>query len=651
MKILIQRLFFIILFKLGSFAGVHAYQQCQVFLTNTKNIEVAGSVSILRTENSRSEEAFFKNFSDKSHLPRNLSLDLLQKLSVLADPVGGRENLTAFRIEEKAIIKHDNAQKFLKESEKNLNLTWELRDVPPKGEQFLTVTAYGKTFQLATESKLPILGKLRIRKYYSQTESGQNLRPVFNNISVLEFKISNIGRFDETGKAFVLENGVFKPRIHISDSQLVQLIQLSKGRFESAENVERLITEIASLTHPNGQPFNKLETVKNMLDLLKFLNEQSPKLLETDTVIAYNRNSYTARDKDGVEYQFTVDNNVRVFAGNPRILCCSLDKYLAEKPLEILPKDHVFAELKSPVDAKWQFGTVYANLYSMFTREHFGSLNSGKYALSNKKISSIFEESSNKILEEKGTLLWLIRGSGFLPEPQNRKAIVEHGQIKIAIPFAFESKDYRLMVEYKTYITTNSQREAFVDKIQIVDQVGRKVDFKDGEFKDLLRSFRDLSEKDLAGVLVEGHPIIIKPKISATELKEYVEFFNDFYVNFSKAPKNPRDAEMLQKIQTVDQLAWYTKKMKMQNFVSYTWSRVHRLAAGAIIGATILWYNPFQGEKVVVPNTTNERYVIEIQDKAAGQTRYFDPKTQTYIEKDTWPSDYQVVPLTEVPTP
>lgn len=626
---------------------------------NTKSpITIAGNISITKSE-SRSEEASFISFTEKSYINAELSTRLLTQLSLLNEK-GTRENLTEFRVEEKAIVTQKNAQNFLNESGKNLSLNWRLRDVPPEGKQFLTVTAYGKTFQFSNEGSHPIVGKLRIRKYFSQDPNGQNIQEVFPNISTLELKLSNIGRFDlVTNKPIVIENGVFKPRIYISDSQLIQLLQLSKGKFESAETIERLVTEISELKNPITQEsLNRLDHVKHMLEALELLQSQAPRLLETDKVIAYNRRSYSALDKNGHEYQFTLDEKIRVFAGNPKILCCNLDKYLTEKPLEILPSDYVFAELKSPITAKLQYNSTYTSLYSSFIREHFGNLNQGKYSLSAKKISNIFEENSNTILEERGTLLWLIRGTSFHPEPQNRKSIVEHGEVKIAIPFNYNNETYRVVVEYKTIISTRAQREAYADKIQIVDHAGRKVDFKDSDLKDILRSFRDFSDKDLTGILVEGTPIIIKPKISATELKEYMDFFNEFFVSFSKSPKNPRDPETLQYINSSKQLQWYKTKMKMQNFLSYTWSRIHRITMGAAVGAAIVWYSPFAVEKApTTPPQIHQQqqqqsmiqhYIIEVRDPTNGAVRYYDPVKQSFVEKDSWPAHYQQVPVADL---
>lgn len=630
----------------------HASRQCIKFLISNKssNVTVAGNISILRTE-ARSEEASFLNFSEKSYINAELSSRLLNQLHLLNQKE--TNSLTEFRVEEKAVIKGQQAATFLADSNQRLELSWQLRDVPPVGEKFLTVTAYGKTFQLTNPGSHPIVGKLRIRKYYSHSEkNSNNLRQVFPNISSLELKISNIGRFDPNGQPVVVENGVFKPRIHISDAQLVQLLQISKGKFESTEAIDKLITEISELRNPEThQLFNKPEQVRQMLETLQLLQTQAPRLLETDKVIAYNRKSYSALDKSGHEYQFTLDEKIRVFAGNPKILCCSLEKYLTEKPLEILPSEYVFAELKSPVSAKLQNNSNYIALYSSFIKEHFGTLNQGKYSLSSKKLSHLFEENSNKILEERGALLWLIRGASFSPEPQNRKSIVEHGQVKIGIPFNYQNQVYRVVVEYKTLVTTNAKREAFVDKIQIVDHAGRKIDLKDSDFKELLRSFRDVSDKDLAGILIEGQPIIIKPKINAEELKAYIDFFNDFFVNFTKSPKNPRDPEILQNINSVKQLNWYRTKLKMQNFVSYSWSRIHRFAMGAAIGAAIIWYAPFYSDKAPTqqaPQTVVEHYIIEVRD-ASGQSRYFDPVRQQYIEKDSLPADYQPVNLSEIP--
>ena len=628
----------------------HASRQCLKYLVDNKSgINITGNISISRTE-SRSEEASFTGFVDKFYIKPDLSQKLLSQLSLLNER-GPRDNLTEFRVEEKAIITNKNATTFLNETSKDLSLTWQLRDVPPPGKQFLTVTAYGKTFQFANEGLQPIVGKLRIRKYYSHDPNGQNLQSVFPNISALELKLSNIGRFDNTGKAIVVENGVFKPRIYISDSQLVQLLQLARGKFESAEALQKLISDIAELKNPaTQQNFNKPEHVKYMLETLELLQSQAPKLLETDKVIAYNRKSYSALDKEGNEYQFTLDEKVRVFAGNPKILCCNLEKYLSEKPLEILPKDYVFAELKSPISEKLQYSKIYTALYSTLIREHFGTLNQGKYSLSAKKISTIFEENSNSIIEERGTLLWLIRGASFFPEPQNRKGIVEHGQVKIAIPFEYQTETYRMMVEYKTVVTTNAKREAYADKIQIIDQAGRKIDLKDSDLKDVLRSFRDFSDKELAGLMIEGVPIIIKPKITADELKAYIDFFNDFFVNFSKSPKNPRDPELLQRIHTSKQLSWYIKKMKLQNFLAYTWSRIHRITMGADIGAAVIWYSPFAVEKVTPPpqqQSIVEQYIIEVKE-ANGVIRYYDTQKQEFVENGSWPSHFQAVPLSEV---
>lgn len=500
------------------------------------------------------------------------------------------ESLTASRIEERFIVKAESLGDIRKNS-----LEWAIRDPKPEGAEFTTITAYAGKIILPLESGENANVKIRLRKYFrhkdSETATPENTQEIFRGFTVLELKMSGVGRGENEVMVSQADN-VYKIRAFVHDTLLERIINFKAGDFRDAQKMRSLIEEVTNTPYSH-QTFNAREEVTQLFESLFYLGNINENIFRIQTVISYNRDSYSATAADGNSYQLTSDRNIRIFPAKDIRISRMVD-YLLEKPTHIVEQDKAFVELKSPISAVAESVFSYKQLFTSLMAFHIQGVDrsGGKFSLSQKtsefRLEKAFELYQQNTLSaqmsSEGTLYFLIKGTANLPTPPNRKKIVELGEIAIALPIDVNGQIYRAVVEYKPYILSG-ERYGIVDKFFIVDQTGKKIEM---ETKPVFEIPSDIkTDPAPAQILVNNERLIFPSVLSPALVNQYKDFFSHFYTNYSKREGNPREIENLATINNKGQLATYTWQMKLGNTMSYLWSRLHRVATQAIIIAGV----------------------------------------------------------------
>lgn len=556
---------------------------CSVFLTNTSNVSPQ---TVIKIEDQSAKVGTYTE--DLFLTPPQTD----QLLSILFKSSKDDQNLTAARVEERYIVNSENLNDIVSHS----SLQWSLRDPKPEGMDFTTITAYAGKIVLPLNSYEKGNIKIRMRKYYrhkaNEQFTPQNAEEIFKNFTVLELKISGISQSPE-GELIPLMDGVYKIRAFIPDILLEKIIKFTASDFNNKEKIQSFVEQITQTPYGNGL-FNDPDEVRQLFEALTLFSGSYDQLFNIQTVISYNRDSYTTTVSDGYSYQLTVDKNIHIF--NPKDIKISrLSDYVLESPAHSVPSTHSFIELKSSVKAITEAATSYTQLNVYLLNYHIQGLNraGGKFSLSQKtnefKLEKAFElyqqNTLSSQMSSEGMLYFLIKGTANLPAPPNRKKIVEQGEVNIAIPFEVENQTYRVLLEYKPYIL-NGERYGFIDKFNIIDQAGKKIELNS---KISLEIPKDIKAPHLppAQVLINNTRIAFPKILSPTTMTQYKEFFSQFYTNYSKLEGNPREIEDLLPISNDRQLQKYIYKMKFDNTMKYLWSRFHRVATQAAIIAGV----------------------------------------------------------------
>ena len=497
------------------------------------------------------------------------------------------KSTTTSRLEERSVIREDESKALLADSK----LNWVARDQKNDGEDFTTITTYSGKFIMDSGSDVKISAKLRARKYYShdtgQTDSSK-MTSVFGSVGSLEIKISNVAGVDSDGFT-AYPNSVFKPRVFIDDADLIKISKMNHENLSNSETRESLIEDLYLLEIEGKQMNPNLKQVTEFVDAVIALLKENPNLFEVQTVVAYNRDSYSESTENGSEYQYTLDRNIRIFEPDDNLNAENIKSYIDRAPLHKVEDGVAFAELKSPMIEKTENTQTYQELSHTLFSKHRTSFTKGKgkHSLGSKVRSTLAQTTLSEQLQTEGLLYYLIKGTGNLPKPPNRKHLVELGSWTIALPLTIDNKDHRIIFGYERN-SDNGVKTEVLNSIKLIDALGRKVSLDSSGVKEIIEIA--LKNPEPSTITIDNQAITFPSIVKEDTVDKFTDFFDHFYTNHSKGQANPREIESLNFLDSKAHLDKYIFRLKVSNFLSWLKDRVYKLtpqlAGGAAIALT-----------------------------------------------------------------
>lgn len=314
---------------------------------------------------------------------------------------------TNLRIEQKNILETKQVENILAPFlKKNLTphhkkVSFTSREQTSEDHTNSTITLYGKKiFFWNHHIKTNI--KLRARVYLSKKNDDRDFKriPLLKNNFFLELKIKNARPCEF--------NVSRKYRLLISNDDLKFLYQINSRDLSFASQLRQLKNHIES-----ANPEKSKEEINTFFSVLEQLARIDQDFIRPIFAVQYTRQAYKFVDsfyykrkffmkkwpKDKIEYQVTLDQNIKVYKINAKKLHQqSFDAYLTENLKDNLiyeyPKDLYFVEFKAPLVTlnrhyqkhSFSFKTVKKNLLIPL----FEILKShGKYKKNKGKLASI----------------------------------------------------------------------------------------------------------------------------------------------------------------------------------------------------------------------------------------------------------------------
>ncbi len=584
--------------------------------------------------------------------------ELIQTLSNHADP----SSPTALRVEEKAVVPQARLNQFLSETQSQAfaarsklsqPLRWQLRDNPPAGKRFVTITEYGKHFVFnLPKSNSAFVVKPRFRKYFeapaAPSVDPSEHRSVMGNLTALELKIT-VANGPGTDAFLSHEDTVFKPRIMISD-EIADRIKALDGRDPDLNSaLFALKNETLGLPSSAGRPLNNPAHVESMFQALGLLLAKDAKFLQPSFAVQYERSSYRAM-VDRNEFQFTADRNVRIYSA-AQISSSRMQNYLGETPLFQSGPDETFAELKSPVSEKQNGSAIYTSLRSGLDREHVPVYRkgSGKFAIARMIDQEIRDQYVDRTLIDQGTKYWLIKGTGNLDSAPKKNDLLAKGDIEVAFPVTTRAgQRLRVQFRYKQVNRMNEGRQGVLDRIRIYNDMGFEIPVKPG-FDDLLWQASRREADEVLSLEVDGTILPFKSRITSQETAAYKKFFLDFYEYQTHLRGQPRSLETLDRVGSAAALERLGRSLKLENVVHFIIDRTKRVALGAVITvAALSTYQHVMTPKIVNTPTQQE---ISINRPDASVDRFPEAKqpSQPVVLRGLRSPKYGILDLHAVP--
>lgn len=559
-----------------------AAHECSSFLKSQQEISPIARISFLAKSKKKMAVTFSR---DKTMLDAAFTKSFLVGLTSY---FAGKSTTTS-RLEERAVMKESDSVKLLEES----GLNWKPRDEKQAGEDFTTVTTYSGKFIMDSGGDVEVSAKMRARKYYGhlvgETQTSK-MTSIFGDVGTLELKISNVAGVTAEGFT-AFPNSVFKPRIFISDDGLLKLSKLSHKDLMKAETRESLISELHNIETARGRLNSNRDQVEAFIHAVALLLEKNPNLFEVQTVVAYNRDSFAATSETGAEYEYTLDRGIRIYEPDAKLSASDIISYLDRKPLHQVEKGVAFAELKSPMIEKTTNTDTYQQLsYALFSKHRTRfTKGKGKHSLGSKIRSTLAQTTLSEQLHTEGLLYYLIKGTGNLPTPPNRKRLVEMGELRVGLPLKIDGEDHRLIVGYRPHIV-DGKRSEVIASIGLIDSLGRKVSLNHDTTKEIIA--KTLESTEPSTITIDNQALTFPAVVDPATVSKFNDFFDRFYTNHSKGQANPREIESLNAIGNSSQLSAYTKRMNLSNTLSFLKDRAFKVAAtAALVGAITLGPN------------------------------------------------------------
>lgn len=521
---------------------------------------------------------------------------LLEILSPHLDP----QSPTAGRVEEKAVVTKSNLAYFLQYTQSSefshlynndRPLKWSLRDSPPPGYTFVTVTEYGEQLFLKSEvAQTTFMVKPRFRKYfkYPIASLGTDLtqyESVLGSVSVFELKISSVDGPDD-GTLISQPGEVFKPRIFVTDEMADQI----KGLYGLGAKTDETLESIRSGALQLQENAKNPEHVESMIAAIRILLAKDPAFFKPRFVTAYNRSSYKYVH-EGREFQFTADEKVRVYKVTADVKTEFMLKHLKDHSLVSLPNDIAFIELKSPPSDKKNKTSVYTGLIQILDQNHIAEYEKGggKYALARHAEESINVSKLDRTLLDEGTLFWLIKGLSQLDQTMTKRDVLERAYMEVAYPFVVgDGKVFRVVFTYRPLNRLDGKRMNIIDKIQVLDQYGNVLNDRK-LFKDVLARAHKSPQAEILAINFEGTVIPFKNTLSSTELIEYQEYLSHYFSNLNNLNGSTRTFARMNKINSAQALRWQKLKYQADNAIQFMIERSKRIAFTAMATGLVLY--------------------------------------------------------------
>ena len=480
-----------------------------------------------------------------------------------------------------------------------------------------TVTAYGGRFMLRDKDGGSAIAKVRFRKHYTH-KRGQNkadqMTPVDEDWTVLELKVS--GSINNVyGLEFV--DSTFKPNILVKNSVAQKLQKMKRSNFTDPEFRESIIQEIIDFPNPDGEAPNELR-VRALINTLFKMGEVNHKIFRLENVVSYQRSTFEFNGENGTLI-YNLDQDVKIYEPRSNIALTSLHAYFDRNAEYVVPEGVSFVELVAHVQYRADNDPRYRGLVNYLSLKHLPVFikGVGKYSFSSTIRNHYAQSSMSTKLLTEGLFFFLIKGTANLPTPPNRKKLVEQSELEIAIPVTKHGKTHRLILHYRPFIS-DGERSQVLDKISMVDYLGRDVSISNSFVKELVNAA--LAGPDPISVSLNDEVILIPGVIPPNVTIEYNDFFSRFYTNYSKREGNPREIESLQSIETLKQLKRYLRGVKTVNALSYGWSRMHRVAmqvaiSGALLGGVTYLYLGEDASREIVTEATNNAVELIASNK------------------------------------
>jgi hypothetical protein len=554
-----------------------AAQKCSAFLKS--QVEIAPIARITFSADGKQDLSFA--FSrEKTNLDAEFTKKFLTGLTAFFT----EKSTTTSRLEERAVMKESDSKALLDES----GVKWDPRDQKNPGEDFTTITTYSGKFIMDSATDVGVSAKMRARKYYSHNigeSDTSKMKSVFGEIGSLEIKISNVAGVDADGFT-AFPNSVFKPRVFISDDTLKKLSKMNHEKLSKAEVREKLIEELFFTEFEGKQMNPDLAQIGQFVDAVTTLLNENPNLFEVQTVIAYNRDSYSADVDKDTNYQYTLDRNIRIFEPDASLSADNIISYLDRTPLHKVEDGVAFAELKSPLTEKAENTPTYQRLSNALFSRHRATFSEGKgkHSLGSSVRSKIAQTSLSEQLFTEGLLFYLIKGVGNMPTPPNKNHLVQLRYWDIALPLTIGGKKHRIIFGYKPN-SDDGLKEVNLKTIKIIDSFGDKVDLDNKAVDEIIATARLNPEPST--ITIDNQAISFPSVIKDKMVDEFKDFFSEFYKGFDKGRAHPREIESLYSLENRAHLNKYTRRMKISNFLSWLKDRVYKLSPQLIGGAAI----------------------------------------------------------------
>jgi len=514
-----------------------------------------------------------------------LNLDFTRKFLTGLSSFFTNSSTTTTRVEERAVIRAQESEKIISES----GLKWKPRDVKKDGEDFTTITTYSSKFIMETESGVKASAKLRSRKYYSH-ETGHhqaaNMKSVYGDIGSLEIKVSNIVGMDSDGVK-TSPGSVFKPRIFISDATVERISKLTLSKLKKDATQSAFVEEIHALKDQDKLLNPNKDEVAQFVKSLVLLLEQNPNLFEVQTVIAYNRDSFSANTENGLEYQYTVDRNVRIYEPDHRIKVAGLSGYLDKDPMIKVDDDVAYAELKSPLVEQTENTPDYQRMSQILFSRHLSAFESGKgkHSLATRTRNFIAQTDLSEKLHTEGLYFFIVKGFGNLPTQPNKKTYKENKEWSVAMPLILNNDEHRLILGYRSN-TVKDKTRFLLRSIEMVDSFDRKINLDSNAVKHILNTA--LLKEDYTTITIDNQSLTFPGIVNPETTEKLSDFFSRFFRSFLKEEDTLRDITSLYGINNALQLRAYERRMNIVNKLNKWKDRFQKVGMQIVISSALL---------------------------------------------------------------
>jgi len=498
------------------------------------------------------------------------------------------KSTTTSRLEERAVISESESKALLDSSK----LDWKARDKKIEGKDFTTVTSYSGKFLMGERNGVKVSAKMRARKYFSHgigENDSSKMDSIFGNFGSLELKISNVASVDADGFT-VFPNSVFKPRIFISDDLLKKISKLSYEKLLNEEMRKSIIDELYYYqvkvdfegVMQDKQLNPNLAQIEEFLTAITLLLGENPNLFEVQTVVAYNRDSYSAFVGKGTEYQYTLDRNIRIYEPDSSLNASNIQSYLDKTPLHKVEEGVAFAELKSPLIEKTENTRTYQELsYALFSKHKTSFVKGkGKHSLGSRMRNTIAQTTLSEQLHTEGLLFYLIKGVGNMPTTPKKNDLSSQSSWSIALPLEIAGEGHRLIADYGS-LGTDGVRGGILMGIKLVDSLGRKIQLDANGTKEIVN--RLVEDLEPSTITIDNQALTVPGRIDPETLKEFKTFFGHFDITPDKTEVRSREIDELNTIENKTQLETFTRKMKIWNNVKFLIYQIKKYTPTAVI--------------------------------------------------------------------